>query len=121
MICLQSDSIYQKLSKKHFSKILANIFDMCQIFWPNFFQIHEFEISARANQQIRSNPSYFCNFQYILDACDCLINSQRNLMSLIVHNCTVDVILKGWETTETRDPCSNPDMIYDISDICPQT
>jgi len=87
MICLRSDSIYQKLSKKHFSKILANIFDMCQIFWPNFFQIHEFEISARANRQIRSNPSYFCNFQYVLDACDCLINSQRNLMSLIVHNC----------------------------------
>ncbi len=89
MICLRSDSIYQKLSKKHFSKILANIFDMCQIFWPNFFQIHEFEISARANRQIRSNPSYFCNFQYVLDACDCLINSQRNLMSLIVHNCSL--------------------------------
>jgi len=84
MICLRSDSIYQKLSKKtlfqDFSKYFRHV--------PNFFQIHEFEISARANRQIRSNPSYFCNFQYVLDACDCLINSQRNLMSLIVHNCT---------------------------------
>ncbi len=35
MICLRSDSIYQKLFKKHFSKILANIFDMCQIFFKS--------------------------------------------------------------------------------------
>src|SRR6266511_657812 len=91
MICLQSDSIYQKLSKKTLFQDFSKYFDMCQIFWPNFFQIHEFEISACANRQIRSNPSYFCNFQYVLDACDCLINSQRNLMSLIVHNGSIEL------------------------------
>jgi hypothetical protein len=47
---LGSDSVYRKLSKNDFFKILANYFGTCQIFGPFFGQNDEFEIFAHANQ-----------------------------------------------------------------------